>query len=182
MTNDIIIRAMRPDDFPAITELHNQPRAAAGTLGLPFQSVSDTEQRFRLDPYNRMLVAEIDGRVIGDAGLHLNRGRRAHSGSIGMSVHDDFQGRGVGTSLLSALMDLADNWYNLLRIDLQVYVDNTAAIHLYERFGFAIEGTLRSYAYRAGEFVDAYYMARLRNCPAVAYDAALEQITLDEAD
>jgi len=181
MPNDVIIRAMTPDDFPAITELHNQSRAAAGTLGLPFQSVVDTEQRFHLDPSNRMLVAELDGRVIGDAGLHLNRGRRAHSGSIGMSVHDDFQGRGVGTALMTALMDLADNWYNLLRIELQVYADNEAAIHLYHRFGFVIEGTLRSFAYRGGEFVDAYYMARLRNCPPVVFDASLEQIAVDEA-
>ena len=182
MENDVIIRAMSQDDLPAITELHNQPRAGAGTLGLPFQSVSDSEQRFRLDPFNRMLVAEIDGRVIGDAGLHLNRGRRAHSGSIGMSVHDDFQGRGVGTALMEKLMDLADNWYNLLRIDLQVYADNEAAIRLYRRFGFVVEGTLRSYAYRAGEFVDAYYMARLRNCPPVVFDATLDQIAVDEAD
>ena len=182
MANDVVIRAMSQADFPAITELHNQPRAGAGTLGLPFQSISDTEQRFRLDPFNRMLVAEIDGRVIGDAGLHLNRGRRAHSGSIGMAVHDDFQGRGIGTALMSALMDLADNWYNLLRIDLQVYVDNEVAVRLYQRFGFVVEGTLRSYAYRGGEFVDAYYMARLRNCPPVVFDATLEQITVDEAD
>lgn len=182
MTNDIIIRALEQSDFPAIAELHNQPRATAGTLGVPLQSVADFEQRFRIDAFNRMLVAELDGRLVGDAGLHLNRGRRAHSGSLGMTVHDDFQGRGVGTGLMAALIDLADNWYNLLRLDLQVYTDNAAAIHLYEKFGFVIEGTLRSYAYRAGVFVDAYYMARLRNCPPVVVDpATVEQITINEA-
>ncbi len=182
MANDIVIRALEPGDFLAVAELHNQPRATAGTLGIPLQSVSDVEQRFRIDAYNRMLVAELDGRLVGDAGLHLNRGRRSHSGSLGMSVHDDFQGRGVGTALMSALIDLADNWYNLLRLDLQVYTDNAAAVHLYEKFGFVIEGTLRSYAFRAGEFVDAFYMARLRNCPPVVFDpATVEQITIDEA-
>ncbi len=183
MASEIVIRAMESGDFTAVAELHNQPRAAAGTLGFPLQSAADIEQRFRLDASNRMLVAEIDGRVIADAGLHLNRGRRGHSGSIGMGVHDDFQHRGVGTALMSALIDLADNWYNLLRLDLQVYTDNDVAIRLYERFGFVTEGTLRSYAFRAGEFVDAYYMARLRNCPPVVYDAAaIQQISIDEAD
>lgn len=167
LANDIIIRAMEPRDYAAMLELHNQPRARAGTLGMPLQSVADAEQRFRVDAYNRGIVAEIGERVIGSAGLHLNRGRRAHSGSIGMAVHDDFQGRGVGTALMEALMDLANNWYNLLRVDLQVYADNETAIRLYRRFGFEIEGTLRSYAYREGQFVDAYYMARLRNSPPV---------------
>ncbi len=184
MASDIIVRALEPADYPALAEIHNQPKAIAGTLGFPLQSVADNEQRFRLDFYNRMLVAEIDGRVVGDAGLNINRGRRAHSGGIGMTVHDDFQGRGVGTALMHRLMDLTDNWYNLLRVDLQVYIDNEPAVRLYQRFGFVIEGTLRSFAYRAGEFVDAYYMARLRNCPPVVFDAApvAEQIAIDEAD
>jgi putative acetyltransferase len=32
---------------------------------------------------------------------------------------------------------------------------------LYRKFGFAIEGTCRAYAYRNGSYVDAYLMARL---------------------
>jgi putative acetyltransferase len=81
---------------------------------------------------------------------------------MGMSVHDDYQGRGVGTALMAAMVDLADNWLGLRRIELQVWTDNAPAIHLYEKFGFAIEGTGRQFARRAGELIDAYYMARLR--------------------
>jgi len=113
VATNIVIRAVEPGDYAALAEIHNQPKACAGTLSIPLQSVNDAEQRFRLDANNRMLVAEIDGRVVGSAGLHLNRGRRAHSGSIGMAVRDDFQGQGVGRALMAKLMDLADNWYNL---------------------------------------------------------------------
>jgi L-phenylalanine/L-methionine N-acetyltransferase len=182
MASEITIRAFEPGDLAAIAELNNLPLAVTGTLGIPLQSTLDVERRFTIDASNRMLVAEIDGKVVGCAGLNMNRGRRAHSGSIGMAVRDDFQGRGVGTALMYALMDLADNWYNLLRLDLQVYTDNEAGIHLYQRFGFVIEGTLRSYAYRDGEFADAYYMARLRNCPPILRDTStMEQMTIDEA-
>jgi putative acetyltransferase len=81
---------------------------------------------------------------------------------VGMTVHDNFQGQGVGTALLAAILDLADNWLGLRRIELHVYTDNAPAIHLYQKFGFEIEGTARHYAFRAGEYADAYAMARLR--------------------
>jgi L-phenylalanine/L-methionine N-acetyltransferase len=59
------------------------------------------------------------------------------------------------------MIDLADNWLGLHRIELTVYVDNAPAIHLYEKFGFVIEGTARAFALRGGEYVDAHTMARL---------------------
>jgi putative acetyltransferase len=51
-----------------------------------------------------------------------------------------------------------------------VYADNVAALQLYRKFGFAIEGTCRAYAFRDGSFVDAYMMARLH--PEVGSDVA----------
>ena len=79
-----------------------------------------------------------------------------------MAVRDDWQGQGIGSALLEAALDLADNWLGVTRVDLQVYTDNQAGIALYEKFGFEIEGTHYRYVLRAGEYVDAYSMARLR--------------------
>jgi putative acetyltransferase len=78
------------------------------------------------------------------------------------SARKAYQGQGVGTALLAALLDLADNWLGLRRLELQVYTDNAAAVRLYETFGFLIEGTARQLALRGGVYVDAYSMARLR--------------------
>ena len=47
-------------------------------------------------------------------------------------------------------------------MDLDVYVDNEPALRLYKKFGFVIEGRLVDYAFRDGEYVDVYIMARLR--------------------
>lgn len=80
-----------------------------------------------------------------------------------MAVHDEWQGKGIGTALMSAGLDMADKWLNLTRLELEVYTDNEAAIHLYERFGFEREGTLRQHAFRDGAYVDSYMMARLRS-------------------
>ena len=67
---------------------------------------------------------------------------------------------------LQAAIDLADKWLNLMRLEIEVYTDNAPAIRLYEKFGFAIEGTLVDFAFRDGQYVDTYTMARLRKTNA----------------
>jgi putative acetyltransferase len=79
-----------------------------------------------------------------------------------MAVRDDWRGRGVGTKLMEAALDLADNWLGLTRLDLRVFVANDAAIALYRKFGFEMEGTHERFALRAGEYADAHVMARLK--------------------
>ena len=79
-----------------------------------------------------------------------------------MMVRDDWHGKGVDTAMMRAVIDLADKWLNLARIELTVFTDNESAIALYRKFGFEIEGTHRKYAFRDGEFVDAYAMARIK--------------------
>jgi len=79
-----------------------------------------------------------------------------------MAVRDDWRGRGVGTALMKAALDLADNWIGLRRVELKVFVDNEPAIALYKKFGFEVEGTHRMHALRNAEYVSAYTMARVR--------------------
>jgi L-phenylalanine/L-methionine N-acetyltransferase len=85
-----------------------------------------------------------------------------HVGEIGMAVRDDWRGKGVGSRLMEAVLDLADNWLGLTRVELRVYTDNEAAVALYKKFDFEIEGTHRRLALRDGEYVDAYSMARVK--------------------
>lgn len=158
----IQVRAREPEDAPALTEILNCSSVYAGTLQLPYRSLASRRERMVEDTNAHHLVAEIDGRVVGSLGLHTETPpRRRHVGEIGMTVHDDFQGQGVGTALMMAMIDLADNWLGLQRVELHVYTDNDPAVHLYEKFGFVIEGTARQFALRGGAYVDAYAMARL---------------------
>ena len=160
--SDIIVRAMEPADIPGINDVMNQPRAIWGTLQMPFTSVEN--RRKRLEGYNAALslVALVDGRIVGNLGLEAYTRRRAHVGSLGMAVHDDFAGRGCGRALLGAALEQADRWLNLKRIELSVWTDNAPAIALYESAGFEREGVSRAYAWRDGAYADALMMARLR--------------------
>ncbi len=160
----IIVQGREPHDLEAITEIFNCPGVVAGTLQLPYFSVEERREWLsRPPPGTHSLVAAIDARVVGQLRLHpMTNARHRHCASIGMAVHDDFQGQGVGSALMAAMLDLADRWLDLRRIELQMYADN-AAIHLYEKCGFVIEGRLRAYAFRDGMYVDSYAMSRWRD-------------------
>ena len=144
--------------------VYSSPNAMAGTLELPFSSEQDRREKLsRPRGDDVTLVACVDGEVVGHLALMpYTNPRTRHSGHLGIAVRDDWQGRGVGTELMRAALDLADNWLGLTRLDLRVYVDNASAIALYERFGFEREGTHRRFAFRNGEYVDAHVMARLK--------------------
>ncbi|MGH6998617.1 MAG: GNAT family N-acetyltransferase [Phenylobacterium sp.] len=159
--SDILIRASEPEDIADLTEVLNQPRAVWGTMQFPFTSVAERRRKYEGRP-DTHLVAEIEGKVIGTLGLVRNEGRRGHAATLGMAVHDAYAGRGAGTALMAAIVEQADRWLNVQRLELFVWTDNVRAIALYERFGFEREGVFRSYAWRDGAYVDAISMARLR--------------------
>ena len=165
MTN-IHIRRATPDDAEALQRLFDFPRVLWGTLQVPFMSVESRRKRLTdVAEGTYPLAAVIDGQVIGQLTLHTTQSsspRRRHAGAFGMAVRDDFHGRGVGTALMVALIELADNWLNLHRLELEVFVDNEAAIHLYQKFGFVIEGRLVDFAFRDGEYADVFVMGRIR--------------------
>jgi putative acetyltransferase len=161
----ITIRRAEPGDYEAVHRILSSPRVYPGMLQLPYPSLEHWRKRMADPPeglYN--LLACAGAEVVGQLALHTfpNSPRRRHAGQIGMAVREDWHGQGVGTALMQAAIDLADRWLNLTRLELDVYVDNAAAIRLYQKFGFVIEGTLVQYAFRDGAYVDTYAMARLR--------------------
>src|SRR5687768_3828956 len=127
---DVSVRHAEPDDAEEIHRILSGPRATAGTMQLPLQSLEGVRKRFFSEPCEGLyhLVACVEEEVVGHLGLEtFTRPRRRHVGEIGMAVRDDWQGRGVGTVLMEAVLDLADNWLNLTRIELSAYTDNAAA-------------------------------------------------------
>jgi putative acetyltransferase len=161
---NIIVRAQEPTDAEAMLKVIHGEKAYSGTLQLPFFSLDAMKKRVST-PFEGgyILVAEVDGEVVGSIGLHIGSNmRRRHVADIGMMVRDDMQGKGVGSALMAAIIDMAENWLQITRLELTVYTDNAAAIGLYQKFGFEIEGTHRKYAFRDGVYVDAHSMGRLK--------------------
>ena len=161
--DNVIIRGLERDDWQPIALIFSLPQCQRQTLRLPYQSAEFYQQRVEKQvEQGRTVVAVLDDRVVGVASLSVNSGRIAHVAGLGIVLHEDYHGRGIGSKLMAALLDLADNWLNLTRLELDVFCDNERAIALYKKFGFEIEGTKRKIAFRDGEFTDGYAMSRVR--------------------
>jgi putative acetyltransferase len=88
-------------------------------------------------------------------------GRRSHVGMFHIAVNAEHHGKGIGTALITKILDLADNWLMLERVELGVVVTNPRAQALYERHGFVVEGVKRGAIRSAGKYVDEVIMSRL---------------------
>jgi L-phenylalanine/L-methionine N-acetyltransferase len=166
VSSAIVVRRATVADAAAYARIMGDPAVYPGLLQVPHTNEETWRQRLSesLAPgkSDLILVAELHGNVVGNAGLHPIGAhlRRRHVMHLGIAVAPAAQRQGVGTALMAALCDYADRWAGVLRLELNVYTDNTAAIALYRKFGFEIEGTHRGYALRDGVYVDSHAMAR----------------------
>ena len=164
MTSDpLVVRHLEPADIPQVHALYAEEEAFSNTLQLPFQPVAHWERK--LDgsrPGCVYLVAFRNDELVGQLGLEVFQSpRRRHAATLGMGVKASARGAGVGSALLTAAIDLCEKWMNVSRIEIEVYCDNEAAIRLYRKHGFVVEGTCRRYAFRDGRYADVHIMARL---------------------
>ena len=159
------IRPAGPEDAAGITALRRMPGVFEQAASLPSDRSRRMEELLRQPGQNRHFLVAVspDNTVLGLVMLTVESNpRRRHSGGLGIMVRTDCQGQGIGTALLEAVLDLADNWLMLRRVELEVYADNQRAVRLYEKFGFEAEGRKREAAVKNGAYVDLMVMARLR--------------------
>jgi RimJ/RimL family protein N-acetyltransferase len=110
---------------------------------------------------NAMYVAETEGEIVGWAdAVRGTRDSTRHTASVGMGIIEAYRGQGIGRRLLERVIEHC--WRaRLVRIELEVLVDNARAIALYEKLGFHYEGRLRKARLICGEYKDVFHMALL---------------------
>ncbi|MFA9486070.1 MULTISPECIES: GNAT family N-acetyltransferase [unclassified Moraxella] len=164
----ITIRATEHYDYQGFYDLYRTSQVASQLLHLPNRLMRDWEQLLDKIPDNvHSFVAVVDSdeahQMVGNIALTVaTNPRQAHKGELIIAVCPDFQNQGIGSQLMQTVIDLADNWLNLKRMELTVYTDNEKAIALYQKFGFVIEGEHQAFAFKNGKFVNAYAMARMK--------------------
>ena len=85
--------------------------------------------------------------------------RQSHRGGLGMGLLPEVRGQGLGSKLLSAVLDHAKR-FGLEKVELHVYTSNIAGVTLYKNFGFEQEGLIKKYRKLDGQYFDCLAMGK----------------------
>ncbi|KPU88811.1 acetyltransferase [Variovorax paradoxus] len=149
-----------PSLHQTLDTVAREKKYLALTEAPPYDSTTDFYRHLRAT-HSPHFVAVENNQVIGWCDIAPTFGQtRAHAGTLGIAMHPQARGRGLGPQLLRAAIEAA--WLRgLTRIELTVRDDNLPAKALYERFGFQHEGLQRQAMRVDGIYHDVHAMALL---------------------
>jgi len=158
------IRPMRESDIPAFREALNavaSERRYILTLEAP--PLEDV-RKFVLNSMEKgypQFVAEVDGLIVGWSDF-VSQGKQSlsHSANLGMGVIKEYRRKGIGDALLIAVTHAALD-RGFVRLELEVFANNEAAIALYKKHGFELEGTKRRARKIDGAYIDTHKMSKI---------------------
>ena len=159
---EIKIRHLEATDSQDLFDIYRRPSISANTSQKPYLSSDQVDRLFGHSDHFT-LVAESAEKVLGHITLFMTtKVRDRHCAGLAIAIHPDVHGKGVGKALMQEAINQADNWLNLIRLELEVHADNHAAIALYERAGFQLEGTKRLSTFKNGKYIDMLLMSRIK--------------------
>jgi len=143
---EVILRSLTAEDEEGLVQMFDSMSDEALRWGLPPYTREVVERWINNLPNLIALVAEYENRLVGYATIYkYSHPRRKGVSDLGIYLHQDFHNVGLGTAMLSYLLELAKE-QKLHRIGLHVIADNKIAIRLYTKFGFKTEGIMK-YSY-----------------------------------
>jgi L-amino acid N-acyltransferase YncA len=161
---EVIIRLAGPHDGETICHIYNEGiEDRVATLETELR----TPEERRAWLANRscrhpVLVAEVQGKVVGWASLNVFNPRAAYRFVADLSVYvaRSARGTGVGSRLLDSLVTLAGE-LGYHKVVLAAFPTNAAGMALYTKHGFHAVGIYREQGQLDGRWVDVIAMERL---------------------
>ena len=167
--HDVRARELRWGDFEDLTEAYYllyEERETNPDIGIHLFERRPTladEVSWFASLYRRVLlgdaivaVGERDGRAVGNCVIGrvgpTADSEQAHQGVLGILVHRDHRGQGVGRAMLARALNEARGKFEV--VQLGVLTVNSRARRLYEEFGFRTVGHMPKFMRRAGRYYD----------------------------
>ncbi|MFX1562450.1 MAG: GNAT family N-acetyltransferase [Promethearchaeota archaeon] len=160
----VTVRFLKRDDKDYLLEMFSSMSKEALKWGMP-PYTKEVIERWMSNFENLIpLVAEYENRIVGYSAIFVYKHpRRKGGGDLGIYLHQDFHGVGLGTSMTEWLLMLAQE-KGMHRITLQVVKDNRIAVRLYKKFGFKIEGKMRDAFFgEDGKYHDLLVLGKILN-------------------
>jgi len=162
--SSVSVRTAGPTDAEAIAVIYNQGiEDRLATLETELRSAEERRRWLGTrSPRHPVVVAEVDGRVVGWGSLNSFNPRPAydHVADFSVYVGREWRGRGVGHRLLETLIARARE-LDYHKLVLAAFPFNAAGVTLYRRLGFTEVGVYREQGQLDGKWVDVVVMERL---------------------
>lgn len=161
MAAKVNIRPLSEADWPAVWDLMEPVIRAGDTYPYAMDMKVDAARQMWLEIPSASYIAEdAKGNIVGTYYLKPNQPTLgAHVANCGYMVAERARGRGIATQMCEHSQDEAIRMgYRAMQYNLVVRT-NEPSVHLWQKMGFAIVGTLPGAFKHAGYgFVDAYVM------------------------
>lgn len=158
--NQIIFRYPKEDDLDAMLTYINELIREDTFIEMSGEELTLEEEKKFLDELlrdiktdmRRHVVVEVNGQYAGNGEVRRQTYRKRHEGQLGISLAKAVREEGIGTELMSALIDEGRK-LSLRLLTLSVFENNPRAIHLYKKFGFRTAGVIPGAIAYQGEYV-----------------------------
>jgi len=163
MGSPATIRKMSVSDIAAVTEIQTQA-VLQGVANFNLVPLSEAQMAKIMEDLRKRscpaYVAEIDGKIAGFATAGPYRNRPAYRWVLENSVYvsPGFQGHGVGSALLSKLIEEAEASGFRQMVAVITRTENTASVALHKAQGFQMTGTLLNVGFKHGQWLDTVIM------------------------
>jgi UDP-4-amino-4,6-dideoxy-N-acetyl-beta-L-altrosamine N-acetyltransferase len=156
----IDLRCLEESDLKVVTEWRNQPEIRRSFFTMSLLSYSGQKRWF--DQYLQdgsreifIALSKEAQKPIGMIGIY-QIDHRNHHAEIGSTLVGDpaMWGKGIGTEMISMMLDYAFTDLGLHRIYAYALASNTGSIRAKQKCGFQVEGILREAFYGQGSFQD----------------------------
>ncbi len=109
---------------------------------LTVEKEAEMLDRLAQSPDVLMLTCRVEGKLAGNCALHLkNKEKTRHRGSVAIALYQAYWGLGLGTAMLSELIDAARG-LGLAQLELDYVEGNVRGRRLYEKLGFVETGRI----------------------------------------
>ncbi len=159
---EIKLRLMTADDKYQLLDMFSSMSENATQWGMPPYTEDRITRWIENIDHLIPLVALYKQRMVGYASVYKHQHPRLMgTAEMGIYLHQDFHSLGLGTLMTEKVLSLAKE-QGLHRLGLQVVEDNIAAVILYKKIGFKIEGTmLDAYLGQDGKFHNMLVMGKI---------------------
>lgn len=165
----IVYRKAKEEDAEKIVDFFNTVGGETSYMSfekdeypLNVKEQAELIRSFEGNTTNTMLLAVDGGRIAGLSTItSSHKIKSRHDAELGVVVAKQYQGKGIGVSLIRRVIDWVKQNEITTRMSLEVRADNLKAVEMYLRFGFVIEACKKNSTLLNGKYYDDYIMGMM---------------------